>query len=222
MSYNNQLAVSLNDIGQIRHILSVLHRKGDRKYGQKRPENPAYPDADPSGIYQPAPRKACSEHFRQGALRKSGHQPGGTFYTHYTDIYDLMHQMEDEMMADIQTALKPLLDSDISDLTPLKITTGIFRCLKENADLCAVTLGKYGDREFATRLLTIGRERCLESYSKYFAQATPKQIEYYYSFVSAGCIGLLEKWLADGMATSAEEIASAAENIMMKGIHFLE
>ena len=83
-------------------------------------------------------------------------------------------------------------------------------------------MGKYGDREFATRLLTIGRERCLESYSKYFAQATPKQIEYYYSFVSAGCIGLLEKWLADGMATSAEEIASAAENIMMKGIHFLE
>lgn len=145
----------------------------------------------------------------------------GTFYAHYTDIYDLMRQMEDEMMADIQTALRPLLDSDTSDLTPLKITTGIFRCLKENADLCAVTLGKYGDKEFATRLLTIGRERCLESYSKYFARATPKQIEYYYSFVSAGCIGLLEKWLADGMADSAEELASAAENIMMKGIHFL-
>ena len=80
----------------------------------------------------------------------------GTFYAHYTDIYDLMRQMEDEMMADIQTALRPLLDSDTSDLTPLKITTGIFRCLKENADLCAVTLGKYGDKEFATRLLTIG------------------------------------------------------------------
>ena len=110
----------------------------------------------------------------------------GTFYAHYTDIYDLMRQMEDEMMADIQTALRPLLDSDTSDLTPLKITTGIFRCLKENAD-----------------------------------RATPKQIEYYYSFVSAGCIGLLEKWLADGMADSAEELASAAENIMMKGIHFL-
>ena len=141
MSYNNQLAVSLNDIGQIRHILSVLHRKGDRKYGQKRPENPAYPDADPSGIYQPAPRKACSEHFRQGALRKSGHQPG-ELYTHYTDIYDLMHQMEDEMMADIQTALKPLLDSDISDLTPLKITTGIFRCLKESADTLRSYIGE--------------------------------------------------------------------------------
>lgn len=146
----------------------------------------------------------------------------GTFYAHYTDIYDLLHQIEDEMMQDFQVALKPLLDSPAADLTPLKITTGIFKCLKENADLCAVTLGKYGDKDFATRLLTIGRERCLESYSKYFVNATPKQIEYYYSFVSAGCIGLLEKWLADGMAASAEEIASAAENIMMKGIHFLE
>lgn len=146
----------------------------------------------------------------------------GTFYFHYTDIYDLLHQMEDEMMNDIQTALKPLLDSDAADLTPLKITTGIFRCLKENADLCAVTLGKYGDKDFAARLLAIGRERCVESYSKYFAKATPKQLEYYYSFVSAGCIGLLEKWLAGGMADSAEEVAHAAENIMMRGIHFLE
>ena len=146
----------------------------------------------------------------------------GTFYAHYTDIYDLLHQIEDEMMQDFQAALKPLLDSPAADLTPLKITTGIIKCLKENADLCAVTLGKYGDKDFATRLLTIGRERCLEIYSKYFVNATPKQIEYYYSFVSAGCIGLLEKWLADGMAASAEEIASAAENIMMKGIHFLE
>ena len=62
----------------------------------------------------------------------------GTFYAHYTDIYDLMGQIEEEMLTDFQTALKPLLDSDNTELTPLKITTGIFKCLKENADLCAV------------------------------------------------------------------------------------
>ncbi len=52
--------------------------------------------------------------------------------------------------------------------------------------------------------------------------ADRKQIEYYYAFVSSGCIGLLEKWLADGMSSTAEEIAKMAEDIMMYGIQFLQ
>ena len=145
----------------------------------------------------------------------------GTFYAHYTDIYDLLKKIEAEMMADFQNALKPLLNLDSEDLTPLKITTGIFQCLKENSDICTVTLGPYGDKDFATRLIQIGREKCMESYSRYFLGATPKQIEFYYAFVSSGCIGLLEKWLADGMSAPAKEVAEAAEDIMMYGIEFL-
>lgn len=142
----------------------------------------------------------------------------GTFYAHYTDIYDLLHRMEEEMLADFQRALEPLLATDSDGLTPVKITTGIFQCLKDNADVCAVTLGDYGDKAFALRLMNLGREKCVETYLKFFADATPKQIEYFYAFVSAGCIGLLQKWLSEGMASSAEEVAAMAENIMMYGM----
>ncbi len=145
----------------------------------------------------------------------------GTFYSHYTDIYDLLEKIEEEMMQDFQSALRPLLASTTDDLTPLKITTGIFECLKNNADLCIVTLGPYGDKRFAARLLDVGRQKCLECYSLQFQGASPKQIEYFYAFVSSGCIGLLEKWLNDGMTTSAAEIAQVAENIMLYGIRFL-
>ncbi len=145
----------------------------------------------------------------------------GTFYAHYTDIYNLLEHIEAEMMADFQQALHPLLDEGNDDVTPLKITAGIFNCLKENADLCVVTLGPYGDKKFATQLLAVGRQKCLACYSKQFGDASPKQIEYFYAFVSAGCIGLLEKWLSDGMTTSADEIAQVAESIMLNGIRFL-
>lgn len=146
----------------------------------------------------------------------------GTFYSHYTDLYDLLHKLEEEMMRDFQEALKPLLEeTDAGDLTPLKITTGIFQCLKDNADVCTVTLGPFGDKEFAARLISIGQEKCLGAYTKYFTNATPKQLEYYYAFVSAGCIGLLEKWLSQGMSSSAQEVAGMAESIMMHGIGFL-
>ncbi len=145
----------------------------------------------------------------------------GTFYAHYTDIYDLLHQVETEMMRDLETALKPLLELDTADSTHLRITTEIFRCLRDNADMCTVTLGPYGDKGFAQRLLQIGREKCMETYTRCFPEATPKQIELYFAFMSAGSIGLLETWLAEGMSTPVEEMAKTAEALMTQGIGFL-
>ncbi len=146
----------------------------------------------------------------------------GTFYAHYRDIHDLLEKMEAEMLADFLKALEPLLATNNKDITPVKITAGIFQCLKDNADICTVTLGDYGDKAFALRLINLGREKCVEAYSRYFASATPKQIEYFYAFVSAGCIGLLQKWLSEGMVGSADDVAAMAENIMMYGMGFLE
>lgn len=142
----------------------------------------------------------------------------GTFYTHYTDIYDLMEKLEKEMLADFEKALEPLFATEEGPFNPVKISTGIFECLRDNSDLCTVTLGDYGDKRFAARLISIGRERCMESYLKYFKGVSPKEIEYFYAFVSAGCIGLLRKWMDDGMTSSAQEIAQLAENIMLRGI----
>lgn len=131
----------------------------------------------------------------------------GTFYAHYTDIYDLRDQIEQEMQTDFAKALEPLLSLDDSQLTPIQVTAGIFQCLADNSDLCVVTLGDYGDKAFAMRLLNMGREKCMESYTRYFEGVSPSKVEYYYAFVSSGLHRLLQKWLADGMVVPAEEIA---------------
>lgn len=142
-----------------------------------------------------------------------------TFYAHYTDVYDLRSKMQQEMLADFNKAMRPLLEQKDN---PVGITAGIFQCLKDNSDLCIATLGDFGDKQFLMQLLSIGRDACLQSYAAYFAQASPKKIEYFYAFVSAGCIGLLQKWLADSMAAPAEELAHAAEQIMLQGVGFLQ
>lgn len=142
----------------------------------------------------------------------------GTFYTHYTDIHDLLQQIEDDMLADFEKAMEPLLSSREEPFNPVAISTEIFQCLKDNADLCTVTLGDYGDKAFALRLISLGRERCMTAYLHYFKNAAPKEIDYYYAFASAGCIGLLRKWLEDGMTSSAGEIAQMAESIMLHGL----
>ena len=146
----------------------------------------------------------------------------GTFYAHYKDIYDLRSQIEDEMQKELEAALKPLTDQADKGLTPVRITTEIFQCLKDNSDLCTVTLGEYGDKDFFLRLLRKKKKKCVDAYSKYFETVSPKKIEYFYAFASSGCVGLLRLWLSDGMTASAEEMAQFAEDIMMKGIACLK
>ena len=145
----------------------------------------------------------------------------GTFYSHYEDIYDLLHRIEAEMMEEFRQALAPLLQNKDQNFTVMEVTSQIFRCIRDNADLCSVTLGPYGDKEFAAELLAAGRESCVESYGKFFGNASPQEIEYYYAFVSAGCIGLLEKWIAGGMMTDTDTLARMTEGIMMQGIQYL-
>ena len=146
----------------------------------------------------------------------------GTFYAHYQSVHDLLMQMEDEMLSEINEVLASLLPEDGGDVSSLRISTELFQCLKDNADLCTVTLGDFGDKSFAMRMLNMGWEKCFDAYSRYFRDASPKQIAYFYAFVSEGCIGLLRRWLREGMTTSAEEIAAMAERLMLYGASALE
>ena len=138
----------------------------------------------------------------------------GTFYAHYTDVYDLRSQMEAELMEDFRRALDPLLDMHGNAPSPAEVTADIFKCLKDNMDICTVVLGEYGDREFAMRLIALGWERCQEHYSRLRIKASPRQMELFYAFVSSGFVGLMRKWLETGMDNGAGEAAELSQRLM--------
>ena len=144
----------------------------------------------------------------------------GTFYAHYADVYDLMEQIEAEMEAEFLDALTPVLTEE--QMSPPRATKRVFECLEANADLCRVTLGPNGDRAFAIRLIRKGRVHCEESCRRQFPNADLRDIETYFTFVTGGCIAMMERWLREGMKDSSAELASAAERIMECGIGFLE
>lgn len=144
----------------------------------------------------------------------------GTFYAHYTDIYALMAQIEADMLLDFEKALSPIYEAPLGDHFLVEVCAGIFQCLKENSDLCIVLLGDHSDKVFLDRLIAMGKETCITAYSRYFQNASQRQIEYFYAFVSAGCMGLLRQWFHDGMTVSEQELAQMAEEIMLHGIGF--
>lgn len=146
----------------------------------------------------------------------------GTFYTHYNDIYDMLNQIEDELQEDFEKALEPLNHMDGKAFTSEIKTTQVFQYIKESPELYPLTLGDYGDKFFMLKLINIGREKFIKNYSKYFKDVPPEKVEYFFTFASSGCMGLLQKWFADGMIIPVEEIAKVAEDIILMGIQFLK
>lgn len=146
----------------------------------------------------------------------------GTFYSHYSNIDDLLKKIEAEMIIDFKNALNPLLQSESEPLTPSKITSGIFTCLKEHSDICTVTLGDYGDKDFVLYLLQLGYETYQKTNPQFFVGATQTQLDYFFEFASSGCIGLLRHWLSENMNLSPDEVASMAEQFMMYGASFTQ
>ena len=144
-----------------------------------------------------------------------------TFYAHYTDLEELLHRIEDEMYEEFCGALDTLYQPSEGGLEPAVVTAGVFQCLKDNSDLCVVTLGPHGDKAFALRLLQRGREYCFQNYARYFKGATRQQVDYCYAFVSSGCIGMLSRWLEDGMQMPPAELARMAEGVIQYGYGYL-
>ena len=90
---------------------------------------------------------------------------GGPYCACLLYTSDLLMQMEDEMLSEINEVLASLLPEDGGDVSSLRISTELFQCLKDNADLCTVTLGDFGDKSFAMRMLNMGWEKCFDAYS---------------------------------------------------------
>lgn len=143
----------------------------------------------------------------------------GTFYGHFADVYDLLGQIEEEMTADIAAVLEPLVDAEALAVpaAPAAVLAQVFSILRQNADLCTVILGPYGDMAFADRLIQLGRAGFVRMYRDSFGRIPAEAADYCYRFLSGGIVSLLRQWLADGTAVPPEDMARLAEALLLRG-----
>ncbi len=139
----------------------------------------------------------------------------GTFYVHYTDIYDLMESIEKEMTEELMQVLKDMNVSPGSMESLVEPCQKIFEFLKNNSDMCTIFLGENSDFAFVNRLIELGRESSLKQYLQCYPNATRKQAEYFYSFASSGYIGILRQWAANNFQDSEAWVTAMTKNLML-------
>lgn len=161
----------------------------------------------------------------------------GTFYLHYRDIFDLMEQIENELLEELEDVLNHFKASDLLS-NPALVFTRVFQLVKENSDMVSILIGQNGDINFVNRLKDIVREKCLKDWMELFrpgagggrqtsrsSQNTlldDSAFEAYYSFTVTGCIGLVQYWLDSGLKETPEHLASLVEQIISKGLRMFQ
>ena len=94
----------------------------------------------------------------------------GTFYFHYSDIYDMLSKIEDEVFERFDSILNDP-DPDMRG-SANEYLTAIFSFLGENHDLCEILLGPHGDMQFVNRVKSLIDERCSDLWRENASQSS--------------------------------------------------
>lgn len=129
-----------------------------------------------------------------------------TFYAHYASIEELLHDIEDETMAWVTTALEQLLaQPDSAGIE--HVIERICQYIADNRKHLQVLMSPKADIGFQQQLLGLiysqrGVGEQLQSSAGYPAEAQMRM-----RFAVSGSIGLLQYWLATDLAASPESVS---------------
>ena len=142
-----------------------------------------------------------------------------TFYLHYTDIYDLLEQTENNLMKQflsiIQTEKQTVTLQDFSDRLER-----FFTVLSENQKLCRALMSPNGDIAFVRKLEALLAENGI----KILRMISPENeldsqdLRYITSFFLSGCVGMVDMWLQDDCKQSAHHMAEMAMHLLCTGV----
>ncbi|MCI1268725.1 MAG: TetR family transcriptional regulator C-terminal domain-containing protein [Ruminococcus sp.] len=132
-----------------------------------------------------------------------------TFYLHYTDIYNLLEDIENRLMDEILRVIDS--HKNVTDGGLLSIFTDIFTIIDANRDICSALIGEKGDMAFVQRMEDIIASHGVHDLMNQF-MLPERPIHYMISFSMSGCIGMLKEWLSTENSEPPEYMANVAYN----------
>ncbi len=137
-----------------------------------------------------------------------------TFYSYYDDVYMLLHEIEEDIIAQIPEADElPLVDNLPQFLDKIE---AVFDYVKENGRMFKVVLGQVNDDALIKRIIKI----VLEKYPKNFFEKDTVEVRYCYIFCVHGFIGMLKDWVNNGFPIESRAFAELALNMVIRATRF--
>ncbi len=119
----------------------------------------------------------------------------GTFYSHYKSPNELLMSIENDFFTDIIDVIYAKINSEQNCYTNRKtLVSDIVNCIYENADICKLLFNSKSEDGFIKRAIN----SVFPAVSQHGSDSDLRS-KYEYTYVANGCIGIIEKWICDGM-----------------------
>ena len=136
-----------------------------------------------------------------------------TFYLHYTDIYQMLKSIEEELSQEIRNTMQehPLDPTSSTGAYPFIIQ--LFTILEENKDICTALIGPNGDMVFVENMEKLVADHVLPDLFHKFPE-NMLDIQYCFAYCMAGCVGLIKSWLTDNQNNSPQHMADLMQTLI--------
>ena len=139
----------------------------------------------------------------------------GTFYVYYKDIYDLLEQIEDDIIGELTDKILAALQLIIRDenmfqyLPPLEFFQKYSKYLK-------ILLGSNGDPNFLHKIKSIAKGNLKKILHQEKIQINAKT-EYILEYIVSAQIGLMTYWMEKDMELPIEDIGDLIRQVSLHG-----
>lgn len=141
-----------------------------------------------------------------------------TFYAHYTDQYELLEKIEEEMIDDLNLYLRSYNFKEKNEV--LQMTEKIIEYFSKKKDEVQILLNTSSHSSFQLKVMEVAH-RYISKQWKEFEHMDEDLAKYLSVFIVSGSVQVIKLWLNDddGLEKSPKEMALFINNLIDKGVY---
>ncbi len=136
-----------------------------------------------------------------------------TFYKYYGSQYDLLSDMENDVITEIDSYLD-INEIGIKDGSNLVQLTKIIVFLNNNIELCRILFNNNIDPAFPEKLINLPKIK--QTISKFSTYTNEEELDYLFVFIVNGGFSLMCRWLNKENRETPDEIAALINDAFLK------
>lgn len=141
-----------------------------------------------------------------------------TFYLHYTDIYDMIEQMEQELINEFYNELESSHAERTTKEDVYYFMEKAVSKLLENRRRILILCSDNGDHTFINKLAEVTYKQAHEWFQAILGEkGDHRYVELAVSFFCSGCVALLDKWLRDNAAINPRNVIELMFQLVQTG-----
>ncbi len=129
-----------------------------------------------------------------------------TFYAHYSDCFDLMEKIEQELIETFAASIRSIDSFDVRALIE-----AIYMMVEENEEACMVLVFQGASPSILGKMLALARESSIEPWKQQLKKASEAELEMLFTHLSSG---LMQVVVEGYNKYSREELGRFVERIV--------